>query len=129
MTTYGDPTPIRSALRRVTPRRGLFRAGLSEDPGVPLPTDTPEVAAVLTDEGFASALAGVARELRRDPRDVRAEAAGYLRNKPVAGAADLTDRATVHRALEDLVRSGVLTDRTHRELLRHAEELLGGLSP
>ncbi|MBM2616414.1 lysophospholipid acyltransferase [Actinoplanes sp. LDG1-06] len=37
--------------------------------------------------------------------------ARYLaqRGRPVAGAADLTDRATVRRALDDLVRSGVLT--------------------
>jgi len=37
--------------------------------------------------------------------------AGYLaaRNWPTAGAANLTDRATVRRALQDLQRSGVLT--------------------
>src|SRR5690349_11533800 len=36
--------------------------------------------------------------------------ARYLRHRgrPVAGAADLTDRSTIHRTLDDLVRSGVL---------------------
>ncbi|GID32335.1 lysophospholipid acyltransferase [Paractinoplanes brasiliensis] len=90
MTSYGDLTPIRSALRRVTPQRALHRAGLSEEPEVPRPTDAPEVAALLTDEGFASAVAGVACELGRDPRDVRAEAAVYLREM----GATQTRRAT-----------------------------------
>ncbi|MEU4689932.1 lysophospholipid acyltransferase [Actinoplanes sp. NPDC023714] len=43
--------------------------------------------------------------------DTVAPLARYLarRGRPVAGAADLTHRATIHRTLDDLDRSGVLT--------------------
>lgn len=44
-----------------------------------LAADPPEVAELLSDDGFAEQVAELARSLGREPQEVRAEAAGYLR--------------------------------------------------
>jgi len=60
-------------------RRALQRVGVLDDPTRPRSTDPPEVAQLLSDPGFAERIAELARSLGRDPWDVRAEAAGCLR--------------------------------------------------
>jgi len=70
---------ILNSLDRIGARRALQRVGVLDEPTSPLSTDAPEVAQLLTDAGFAERLAELARSLGRDPREVRAEAAGHLR--------------------------------------------------
>ena len=70
---------VARALSRVGARGPLERAGLTAEPAVALASDTPEVAELLADEGFAARLAELAGSLGRDPDAVAAEAAGYLR--------------------------------------------------
>ncbi|MEV4701777.1 lysophospholipid acyltransferase [Actinoplanes sp. NPDC049316] len=74
-----DHPSILNSLDRVGARRTLQRAGLLEEPTGPLPTDTPEVAELLADEAFTTRLAELSRSLGRPAPEVRAEAAGYLR--------------------------------------------------
>ncbi|GAA3342996.1 lysophospholipid acyltransferase [Amorphoplanes nipponensis] len=71
------PTILRSLDRAGV--RTLQRAGVLQEPASPLPTDTPEVAQLLGDAGLAERLTDLAHSLGRDPREVRAEAAGHLR--------------------------------------------------
>jgi glycerol-3-phosphate O-acyltransferase len=66
-------------LDRIAVRRPLQRLGILAEPAGPLPCDPPEVRQLLSDDGFSAQVADLARTLRRDPREVRAEAAGYLR--------------------------------------------------
>jgi glycerol-3-phosphate O-acyltransferase len=66
-------------LDRVGAGRVLRRLGVVDEPASPLPTDPPDVAELLTDAGFADRLTDLARTLDRKPAEVRAEAAGYLR--------------------------------------------------
>ncbi|MEU8233287.1 lysophospholipid acyltransferase [Actinoplanes sp. NPDC048967] len=77
-TIIDRPSIVRS-LNRVGARRALQRVGALDEPTSPLSTDTPEVAQLLTDAGLAARLTELARSLGRDPREVRVEAAGYLR--------------------------------------------------
>jgi len=77
--TSTDHHSIRSSLDRVGAGGALRRMGLLDEPASPLPTDTQEVTQLLSDAGFGARLAELARSLGRDPREVRAEAAGYLR--------------------------------------------------
>jgi glycerol-3-phosphate O-acyltransferase len=74
----GHPTVLNS-VDRIGARKLLQRAGVIAEPAVPLPSDTPEVAQLLTDAQFADRLGELARKLDRDHPEVRAEAAGYLR--------------------------------------------------
>ncbi|MFI7542171.1 lysophospholipid acyltransferase [Actinoplanes sp. NPDC049599] len=74
-----DHPALVNSLNRVGARRVLQRVGVLDEPAGPLPTDTPEVAQLLADQGLAARLAELARSLGRDPHEVRAEAAGYLR--------------------------------------------------
>ncbi|HEX5201050.1 MAG TPA: lysophospholipid acyltransferase [Actinoplanes sp.] len=60
-------------------RRALRRAGRADEPPAPVPGDAPEVATLLSDDDFAAQLGELAGSLGRDPRAVRAETAGYLR--------------------------------------------------
>lgn len=80
---------ILSSLDRIGARRTLQRAGVVDEPVIPLPSDAPEVAQLLSDDAFAARLAELARSLDRDPADVRVEAARYLREM----GATLSDRA------------------------------------
>jgi glycerol-3-phosphate O-acyltransferase len=57
----------------------LQRVGLVGEPTVALPSDAPEVAQLLADDGFATRLAELAVSLGRDAGGVATEAAGYLR--------------------------------------------------
>jgi glycerol-3-phosphate O-acyltransferase len=56
-----------------------------------LSSDTPEVAQLLTDDGFAGRLAELARSLGRGPGEVTAEAAGYLREMGATHSARAMD--------------------------------------
>ncbi|WP_127509628.1 lysophospholipid acyltransferase [Actinoplanes solisilvae] len=107
---------------RSTPRRTL-RAWSAGEPDRPRPTDPPEVAALLSDGGFAAALTELAGTLGRDPRSVRVDAAACLREM----GASHTRRATsdwsrfshwLTRAHElvidpDALRRLRVLDRTH----------------
>src|SRR5688572_21160019 len=60
----------------------MSRRGPSDHPAIVKAlsrADTREVAQLLADEGFAGRLAELAASLGRDPAEVSAEAAGYLR--------------------------------------------------
>ncbi|MGA5299598.1 lysophospholipid acyltransferase [Nucisporomicrobium flavum] len=74
----GHPS-ILNSLDRVGARRPLQRAGLFEEPTGPLAADPPEVAQLLSDPDFAARGDELARSLGRPAGEVRAEAAGYLR--------------------------------------------------
>lgn len=74
-----DHPAIVNALNRLGARWPLQRVGLVGEPTVALSSDTPEVVQLLADDGFAGRLAELARSLDRDPGEVTAEAAGYLR--------------------------------------------------
>jgi glycerol-3-phosphate O-acyltransferase len=74
-----DHPAIVNSLDRIGARKPLQRVGVVTEPTVALASDTPEVAQLLADDGFADRLAELARSLGRDPGEVRAEAAGYLR--------------------------------------------------
>ena len=70
---------VASALDRIGARRILQRIGVVHEPASGLPSDTPEVRQLLTDDAFDEALERLARKLDRDVSGVKAEAAGYLR--------------------------------------------------
>ncbi|MGH3969372.1 MAG: 1-acyl-sn-glycerol-3-phosphate acyltransferase, partial [Mycobacterium sp.] len=75
-----QPTPFAATvLDRIHALRLAQRLGAVSEPAGPLGSDTRQVAALLTDEGFDHALGSLAEQLGRDPDDVRGEAAGYLR--------------------------------------------------
>ncbi|MEV0895352.1 lysophospholipid acyltransferase [Actinoplanes sp. NPDC049802] len=56
-----------------------MRSGLSSYLEPRTPAIAPEVAELLSDDGFARQIGDLARDLDRDPSEVRAEATGYLR--------------------------------------------------
>ncbi|GLE51446.1 lysophospholipid acyltransferase [Mycobacterium montefiorense] len=70
-------------------RKMLQRGGIIEESVTPLSTDPPAVAQLLGAPWYDERLAKLADELGRDAGDVRAEAAGYLREM----AASLDERA------------------------------------
>ncbi|CRK56122.1 Glycerol-3-phosphate acyltransferase [Alloactinosynnema sp. L-07] len=74
----GHPALI-GALDRLHARRLLQRAGVLEEAVTPLGSDTREVADLLGDTAADESLASLAQRLGKKPDDVRAEAAGYLR--------------------------------------------------
>lgn len=73
------PAVVIGALDRLRARKALQRAGVVGEPARPVPTDTSEVAQLLADPSFGERLRALAAKLDRDPKDVHAEAAGYLR--------------------------------------------------
>lgn len=60
-------------------RKLLQRGGIVSEATTPQATDTAEVAQLLVADWYDKRLMGLADELGREPEDVRAEAAGYLR--------------------------------------------------
>jgi glycerol-3-phosphate O-acyltransferase len=74
---------------RVGVRKILQRTGIIDESVTPLSTDPAEVVQLLGARWYDERLAGLANELGRDPDDVRAEAAGCLREM----AASLGERA------------------------------------
>ncbi|MCU7729474.1 lysophospholipid acyltransferase [Actinoplanes sp. KI2] len=81
---------ILTALDPAGARRVMRRVGLADEPADPRPADAPEVAALLSDTGFAAQVADLAGSLGRAVPEVRAEVAGYLREM----GATRTRRAT-----------------------------------
>src|SRR5271166_5648538 len=74
-----DQPAVASALDRIGARRILQRIGVVHEPASGLPSDTAEVSQLLADDAFDEALEQLAGKLDRDVSDVKAEAAGYLR--------------------------------------------------
>ncbi|CAM2825276.1 lysophospholipid acyltransferase [Mycobacterium intermedium] len=74
---------------RIRARKLLQRTGIIGEATTALATDPPEVAQLLQAQWFSERLDALADELGRDSADVRAEAAGYLREV----AATLDERA------------------------------------
>ncbi|MCV6975993.1 lysophospholipid acyltransferase [Mycobacterium bourgelatii] len=74
---------------RIRMRKLLQRTGIVGEATTALATDPPEVAQLLQAQWFSERLDALADELGRDSADVRAEAAGYLREV----AATLDERA------------------------------------
>src|SRR3954467_4913305 len=74
----GDRLTV-NALNRMGVRMPLRRLGLVAEPTVALTSDTVEVAQLLTDDGFVRRAVELAGSLGRDPCEVVAEAARYLR--------------------------------------------------
>jgi glycerol-3-phosphate O-acyltransferase len=70
---------LRAALVRSAPRRPVERIAGRGDPARPVPTDPPEVAALLTSEAFRERVRTVGAKESRDERHALADAAGYLR--------------------------------------------------
>ncbi|MCM4084375.1 lysophospholipid acyltransferase [Paractinoplanes hotanensis] len=103
---------IRSKAGRGLTRR-VYRAGSADPQARPLPADPPEVAALLSGDAFAAALVDLADSLGHEPRQVRAEAAGYLREM----GAKHTRRAT-----RDWARFSHWLSRAH-ELVINPEDL------
>src|ERR1700730_2226978 len=108
---FGSPVPLYErmvALRaeELADRQGVERIALEICPRLTQPTPVTATAAVCV------AMLGEDRALTLDEVCATvAPLARYLRARgwPVAGGADLTDRATVSQTLHDLVGSGVLT--------------------
>lgn len=74
----GSPAVL-GALDRLHARRLLQRVGVLGEPGEPLGSDPEEVAQLLSAPGFDDGLRELAARVGRAPDEVRAEAAGYLR--------------------------------------------------
>jgi glycerol-3-phosphate O-acyltransferase len=92
------------------------------DDGAPRPGDPPDVAALLESDEFRSATDTLARHLGHDQRQVRAEAAGYVRE--MAASHNPVVLGTWHRIAAWLVRGyEIVTDPSSltelRELDRH----------
>jgi glycerol-3-phosphate O-acyltransferase len=88
MTSGAAATTARE-LGRVGVRKMLQRSGIRGESTTPLATDPAEVSQLLAARWYDARLGALAAELGRDPDDVRAEAAGYLREM----AAFLDERA------------------------------------
>ncbi|HSV40008.1 MAG TPA: 1-acyl-sn-glycerol-3-phosphate acyltransferase [Nocardioidaceae bacterium] len=109
---FGEPIPLRSRLEELRAEGGssdstvVERIAVEVSHGINLATPITPTATVCI------ALLAADRALTLDEVLTTVEPlAAYLRAKrwPTAGAANLTDRATVRRALQDLVSAGVLT--------------------
>jgi glycerol-3-phosphate O-acyltransferase len=74
----GHPALLNS-VDMIGARKLLQRAGVIGEPTVPLASDATEVAQLLAEDQFADRLGELAQTLGRDSLEVRAEAAGYLR--------------------------------------------------
>ena len=75
----GGPAATARELGRIGARKLLQRSGILGESTTPLPTDPAEVVELLAAPWYDERLARLAKELGRDPEDVRAEAACYLR--------------------------------------------------
>jgi glycerol-3-phosphate O-acyltransferase len=75
----GGPAVTAREIGRAGMRKLLQRTGIVDESATPLPTDPDEVVQLLAAPWYGERLAKLADELGRDPDDVRAEAAGYLR--------------------------------------------------
>ncbi|OBG27181.1 glycerol-3-phosphate acyltransferase [Mycobacterium alsense] len=75
----GGPGSSAREMGRAGVRKLLQRSGIVDESMAPLPTDPDEVAELLAAPWYDERLAKLAEELGRDHDDVRAEAAGYLR--------------------------------------------------
>jgi glycerol-3-phosphate O-acyltransferase len=108
---FGDPVPLRARLEElraegVTERQAVERIALEVSHRINVATPVAPTGAVCI------ALLAADRALTLDEILATVEPlAKYLDAKrwPTAGAANLTDRATVRRAVQDLVESGVLS--------------------
>ncbi|RHW28500.1 acyltransferase [Nocardioides immobilis] len=108
---FGDPIPLRSRLAELRTEgsaesTAVERIAVEVSHGINMATPVMPTAAVCI------ALLAADRALTLDEVLTTIEPlAAYLESRrwPTAGAANLTDRATVRRALQDLVKSGVLT--------------------
>jgi len=108
---FGEPIPLRDRLAELRSEASaeataVERIAVEVSHGINLATPVMPTAAVCI------ALLAADRALTLDEVLTTIDPlAAYLRSRgwPTAGAANLTDRATVRRALQDLVRSGVLT--------------------
>src|SRR5689334_19639132 len=79
-TVTGGRCPMfRSRVARHAGIRDALGLGVFTEPAGPLPSDTSEVRRLLSSDGFAAQASALARDLGRNPREVRAEVAGYLR--------------------------------------------------
>ncbi|MGH3715747.1 MAG: lysophospholipid acyltransferase [Micromonosporaceae bacterium] len=79
------------ALDRVGAGGLLRRTGVVDQPYVPLGSDTPEVAQLLTAPWFEAGLDELAERLARDPGEVRTEAATALREMAASHGKTATD--------------------------------------
>ncbi|OBA76615.1 glycerol-3-phosphate acyltransferase [Mycobacterium sp. 1554424.7] len=75
----GGPAVSARELGRTGVRKLLQRTGIVDESTTPLPADPDEVVELLAAPWYDERLAKLAEELGRDRDDVRAEAAGYLR--------------------------------------------------
>jgi glycerol-3-phosphate O-acyltransferase len=75
----GGPAVSAREIGRTGVRKLLQRTGIVDESTTPLPTDPDEVVELLAAPWYDERLAKLAEELGRDRDDVRAEAAGYLR--------------------------------------------------
>lgn len=108
---FGEPIPLRSRLAELRAEgsaesTAVERIAVEVSHGINMATPVMPTAAVCI------ALLAADRALTLDEVLTTIEPlAAYLESRrwPTAGAASLTDRATVRRALQDLVKSGVLT--------------------
>ncbi|MFZ1178431.1 MAG: lysophospholipid acyltransferase [Mycobacterium sp.] len=75
----GGPAATAREIGRVGLRKLLQRSGIIDESLTPLSTDVAEVVQLLAAPWYDERLSKLADELGRDPEDVRAEAAGYLR--------------------------------------------------
>lgn len=75
----GGPAGSAREIGRVGMRKLLQRTGILDEATSPLATDPAEVVQLLGAPWYDERLRSLAGELGRDPADVRAEAAGYLR--------------------------------------------------
>lgn len=75
----GGPAVSAREFGRTGVRKLLQRTGIVDESTTPLPTDPDEVVELLAAPWYDERLAKLAEELGRDRDDVRAEAAGYLR--------------------------------------------------
>jgi len=108
---FGEPIPLRPRLAELrgepsSEATAVERIAVEVSHGINMATPVTPTAAVCI------ALLAADRALTLDEVLTTIEPlAAYLdaRHWPTAGAASLTDRATIRRALQDLVRSGVLT--------------------
>jgi len=107
---FGEPMPLRDRLAEL---RADDRAATRAVERIALETShrINQATPVTTTAVVCLALLAADRALTLDEvLATVAPLARYLaqRGRPVAGAANLTDRATIHRTLDDLARSGVL---------------------
>jgi len=109
---FGEPIPLRPRLEELRAEGGssdstaIERLAVEVSHGINMATPVTPTATVCI------AMLAADRALTLDEVLTTIEPlADYLRARrwPTAGAANLTDRATVRRALQDLVRAGVLT--------------------